>query len=119
MSLSVFPAAPASASGTATGSGIRESVAALASRLLQVLAAAQEAGKRMDLDLLAAALGADVSADEDGVRERGLRREDVRALVARLDGEGFVDASRMRLTLAGFAIAKSLPEKTSGLRLVR
>lgn len=117
MSLSVLPASPTTSA--TPSSGIRESVAALSARLLQVLAAAQEAGTRMDLDAVAMALGADVSVEEDGVRERGLRREDVRALVARLDGEGFVDASRMRLTLAGFAIAKSLPEKPTGLRLVR
>ncbi len=42
-----------------------------------------------------------------------VRQPDVRGIVTSLDREGFVDARRMRLTLAGLALAASL----AGLRL--
>lgn len=38
----------------------------------------------------------------------GVRREDVRAMVTRLHLEGHVDATNLRLTLSGLAIAASL-----------
>ena len=38
----------------------------------------------------------------------GVRREDVRAMVTRLHLEGHVDATNLRLTLSGLALAASL-----------
>lgn len=38
----------------------------------------------------------------------GARRGDVRAVVSQLHAEGFVDALRMRPTMAGLAVATSL-----------
>ena len=38
-------------------------------------------------------------------------KPEVRAMVTQLDREGFVDARRMRLTLAGLALAASLAGK--------
>ncbi len=38
----------------------------------------------------------------------GVRKEDIRGVVTKLDGEDYVDALRMRLTLAGFAVGQSL-----------
>ena len=67
---------------------------ALAAHVLNALAAARSEGVRLDLDSLSAALD--------------VRRSDVRAVLSRLHREGFVDAQRMQLTLAGFAVAHAL-----------
>ncbi len=94
---------------------------ALAAHVLREMAQAQVDGRRLDLDGLAEALGvqADDAPLEDGIRARRLRREDVRSIVSQLDREGFVDAARMRLTLAGFTMGSSLaPRKVMPLRLV-
>lgn len=64
--------------------------------------------QRATLDELCEALGVGAVPARDGVRVRAVRREDVREIVRRLDEEGFVDATRMRLTLQGFALASSL-----------
>jgi transcription initiation factor IIE alpha subunit len=48
-----------------------------------------------------------VTVDEVA-RTVGARREDVRRIVSRLHQEGFVDALRMRPTMAGLAVATSL-----------
>ncbi|CAN5510878.1 hypothetical protein BH09MYX1_BH09MYX1_25550 [soil metagenome] len=77
-------------------------------------------GRLLDLDGLAHELGVtDDAPTEDGVRARQIRREDVRATVRQLHGEGFVDATRMRLSLAGFAMGSALAaRKVMPLRLV-
>lgn len=125
MSLSVrsLPTAADSTSNVATQSVAKsDKRLALAAHVLRAMATAQVEGRRLDLDGLAAELG--VSSDDDaplsdGVRARRLRREDVRAMVSQLDGEGFVDASRMRLTFAGFAMGSALSaRKVMPLRLV-
>lgn len=89
----------------------------LAAHVLRALADAQVEGRRMDLDTLAAELGveSDDATTQEGVRVKKLRREDVRAAVSQLDAEGFVDASRMRLTLAGFAMGSSLSSRQAKL----
>jgi hypothetical protein len=94
---------------------------ALAAHVLREMAQAQVDGRALDLDGLVRALGidSDEAPLQDGVRARRIRREDVRAIVSQLDREGFVDAARMRLTLAGFAMGSSLaPRKVMPLRLV-
>src|SRR6266542_6900214 len=48
---------------------------------------------------------ADALFEEHG---EGVRREDVRAMITRLHREGHVDATNLRLTLSGLAIAASL-----------
>ena len=63
---------------------------------------------RITLDGLCDTLGVGVAHEREGVRPRALRREDVRQLVTRLDEAGLVDASRMRLTLQGLALATAL-----------
>lgn len=78
----------------------------LSADVLRALFAARDT--RITLDELCEALGVGEAPARDGVRARAVRREDVRELVSRLDEEGFVDASRMRLTLQGFALASSL-----------
>ncbi len=45
---------------------------------------------------------------DDVSRVVGARREDVRRVVSRLHQEGFVDALRMRPTMAGLAVATTL-----------
>jgi hypothetical protein len=57
-----------------------------------------------------------VSVD-DVARTVGARRVDVRRIVTRLHEEGYVDALRMRPTLAGLAVATSL--RSCKLRDVR
>jgi hypothetical protein len=64
---------------------------ALAAHVLVVLASHR--GRVLTLDDVAASSGA--------------RRTDVRAAVTRLHEEGFVDALRMRPTLAGLALASA------------
>ena len=93
----------------------------LAAHVLRALADAQADARRIDLEMLCGLLGVDETAPaHEGVREKTLRREDVRAAVSRLDAEGFVDAARMRLTFAGFALGTALlPRKVMPLRLVK
>lgn len=93
----------------------------LAAHVLRVLADPHAEGRRIDLARLCELLGVDESAPaHEGVREKTLRREDVRAAITRLDAEGFVDAARMRLTFTGFALGTALlPRKVMPLRLVK
>ncbi len=67
---------------------------AIASHVLLYLAQAQARGRATRLDSLAVRIG--------------VRREDVRDVVARLHREGHIDAVRMRLTMSGLALAASL-----------
>jgi Mn-dependent DtxR family transcriptional regulator len=67
---------------------------ALTLHLVRALSRAQHEGRRHDLETL--------------TRELGVRRTDVRGLVSALDREGYVDALRMRLTLRGFVLGRSL-----------
>jgi DNA-binding IclR family transcriptional regulator len=56
---------------------------------------------------------------EDIARLVGARRADVRSIVTRLHQEGFVDALRMRPTLAGLALAVALRScKLKNVRVV-
>ncbi len=88
--------------------GLSRRQRALVAHALCVLADAQKARRLMTLDLVCLELGVtDVPPARDGVRLRTTRREDVRSLLASLDAEGYVDATRMRLTLPGFALAQS------------
>jgi DNA-binding IclR family transcriptional regulator len=68
---------------------------ALSAHVLHALAQAQVEGRRLTLETLTEALA--------------VRRTDVRSVVTTLDRQGFVDALRMRPTLLGFALARSLP----------
>jgi hypothetical protein len=70
----------------------------LSAHILRSLATAQREGRCSTLETL--------------VDELRVRRADVRTTVSSLDREGFVDATRMRLTLAGFALAASLANRT-------
>ncbi len=81
----------------------------LSADILRALYAAH--ARRISLDDLCDALGVGEAPLQEGVRVRAVRREDVREIVRRLDEEGFVDATRMRLTLEGFALAASLTKK--------
>ena len=47
---------------------------------------------------------------EDVAAEAGVRKIDARRLVRELDRQGFVDAMRMRPTLAGFALGASVAD---------
>lgn len=67
---------------------------ALTLHLVRALARAQYEGRRFDLETL--------------TDELGVRRTDVRSSISALDREGYVDALRMRLTLRGFALGRSL-----------
>jgi Mn-dependent DtxR family transcriptional regulator len=66
----------------------------LFAHVLKALAAAQSEGRASNLETL--------------TEELRVRRTDIRRTVSALHREGYVDALRMRLTLAGFAIARSL-----------
>lgn len=66
----------------------------LAAHVLVVLARSQRAGRVLTLS--------DVAAELE------VRKGDVRAVVASLHQEGYVDALRMVLTLPGLALASSL-----------
>jgi len=66
----------------------------LAPYVLQVLAKYQLQGRMCSLD--------------DLVGEIKVRRADLRRTVSALHREGFVDALRMRLTLAGFALGRAV-----------
>ncbi len=62
--------------------------------VLRALAIAQKKGRVVSL--------------EDLSRSLEVRKTDVRAVVRALHREGYVDALRMRLSLAGFALGASL-----------
>jgi DNA-binding IclR family transcriptional regulator len=66
----------------------------IAIHVLHVMTTRQRAGKRTNLEDLAEALG--------------VRRNDVRRVVSFLHREGYLDALRMRLSLAGFALGSAL-----------
>ncbi|HQY63606.1 MAG TPA: helix-turn-helix domain-containing protein [Polyangiaceae bacterium] len=76
----------------------------LAAHVLVALARAQRAGGR-------ALTLRDVAAELE------VRKGDVRAVVASLHEEGYVDALRMQLTLPGLALASAL--RRAGLRSLR
>ncbi len=67
---------------------------ALTLHLVRALSRAQHEGRRVDLETLTV--------------ELGVRRGDVRGLVTALDREGYMHASRMRLTLQGFVLGRAL-----------
>lgn len=67
---------------------------AVAALVLRHLAQEQSRGRLVRLDELAC--------------EIGVRRGDVRKVVASLHAEGHVDAQRMRLTMTGLALAVSM-----------
>lgn len=66
----------------------------LSAHVLQALALAQTEGRASTLDSL--------------VAELRVRRGDIRRTVSALHQEGYLDALRMRLTLQGFALGRSL-----------
>ncbi len=68
----------------------------IAAHVLRHLARAQQRGRLVRLDDLASDIG--------------VRREDVRSAVTSLHQEGHVDATRMRLTMSGLAIAAAMRE---------
>jgi DNA-binding IclR family transcriptional regulator len=78
----------------------------LAEHILRAMTLAQRDGRRVDLEGLSGELGA--------------RRADVRGTLSTLHRQGLVDATRMRLTLAGFALGTSFvnrppaPVRTAG-----
>ncbi|HVK63789.1 MAG TPA: hypothetical protein VM694_04930 [Polyangium sp.] len=69
----------------------------IAPYILRALAEAQTEGRTMDLETLSIAIK--------------VRRGDVRKTVSALHQEGLVDALRLRLSLAGFAIGSALLEQ--------
>lgn len=71
----------------------------IAIHLLREWTMAQDAGERTTLDDLVERLR---------VHDAGVRRNDVRRIISTLDAQGYADALRMRLTMTGFAIGKSL-----------
>ncbi len=79
---------------SSTASNDRAFAQAVAAHVIVSLAGAQQRGRAMHLDDLAAEVGA--------------RRADVREIVTRLHAEGHVDARRMRLTMTGLALASNL-----------
>jgi DNA-binding IscR family transcriptional regulator len=68
----------------------------IAAHVIVALAEAQEMGRAVRLDELAADLD--------------VRKADVRQVVTSLHSEGHVDALRLRLTMTGLALAASLTE---------
>ena len=66
----------------------------VAIHVLYKLTRAQQRHRPVRLDELATALG--------------VRRPELRRVISSLHREGYVDAARMRVTLAGFAIGQSL-----------
>jgi hypothetical protein len=90
----------------------------LSNQILRALRQTQS--PRISLDDLCDILGLTGTVTHDGVRARKPRREEVRAMVRRLDDAGLVDASRLRLTLEGFAVAMAIAGAARPqLRLVR
>ncbi|HVJ88631.1 MAG TPA: hypothetical protein VM580_02440 [Labilithrix sp.] len=71
---------------------------AIAAHVLRHLARAQQRGHLVRLDELA--------------RDVRVRKEDVRGIISALHAEGHVDATRMRLTLTGLALAASMRDAT-------
>jgi hypothetical protein len=71
----------------------------LVENILRAMSAAQREGRRVDLDGL--------------VGELGARRADVRGALSSLHTQGFLDVTRMRLTLHGFATGASLAARPS------
>jgi hypothetical protein len=69
----------------------------LAGHLLKTLAQAQQRGRQMSLEEL--------------VEEVKARRVDVRTTMTMLHREGYVDAVKMRLTMAGFLLGVALEDK--------
>lgn len=67
---------------------------AVAAHVLRHLAREQQRGRLVRLDDLACAVG--------------VRRGDVRRVVASLHAEGHVDAERMKLTMTGLALAAAM-----------
>jgi transcription initiation factor IIE alpha subunit len=57
---------------------------------------------------IAHARGRRVTTTQDIAGALGVRREDVRSVLTRLHREGHVDATNLRLTLSGLAIAAAL-----------
>lgn len=79
---------------------------ALPAHVLRALAQAQSEGRPSSLETL--------------TQELGVRRADVRRTVTLLHRQGFVDALRTRLTLAGFALGRAyLGQALSPLRRVK
>lgn len=79
---------------------------AVAAHVLVALARAQARGLAVDSEALARAIG--------------VRKLDLRAVVTKLHDEGHIDATRMRLTLSGLAIATALRgQKLPALRTRR
>lgn len=70
---------------------------ALAAHVLQALARARLEGRSSNLETL--------------TQELGVRRGDVRRTITLLHHQGFVDALRTRLTLAGFALGRAYLER--------
>jgi DNA-binding IclR family transcriptional regulator len=66
---------------------------ALSAHVLHALSQAQVEGRRHDLQTL--------------TQELKVRRGDIRRVVSALHREGYVDALRMRPTLAGFALGRT------------
>ena len=71
-------------------------VRAVAAHVLRRLAYEQSLGRSVRLDELA-----------DGI---GVRRVDVRHVVAQLHNEGHVDAKRLKLTMTGLALAAAMKD---------
>lgn len=79
---------------------------AVAAHVLVALGRAQARGLAVDSDALARAIG--------------VRKVDLRAVVTKLHSEGHIDATRMRLTMSGLAIATALRgQKLPALRTRR
>lgn len=76
---------------------------AVSAHVLRHLAREQSRGRGVHLEELATDIG--------------VRREDIRRVVASLHHEGHVDAKRMRLTMTGLALAAAMKDCT--LRAVR
>jgi DNA-binding IscR family transcriptional regulator len=72
----------------------------LTAHVLRAIASAHRFGRPCNLEMLA--------------QEIGVRRGDVRHCVTSLHREGFVDALRMKPTLAGFALSRALEGATLG-----
>lgn len=67
---------------------------AIAAHVLVAIGRAQARGLAIDSDALAKAIG--------------IRKVDLRPVVSKLHAEGFIDATRMKLSLSGLAIATAL-----------
>ena len=72
----------------------------LGAHILRLLAAAQRDERTLGLEEL--------------VEELGVRRSDVRGCLSSLHEEGYLDVTRMRLTLPGFAFGSALRTRRLG-----